>query len=822
MPKDPVGEAPQQMSLPSGTHPFPNKKTVRTRSSADAEAFEDDCEFQDDVHGSIHLNPLERDVVDSPEFRRLFHLRQLGFVDFVYPTANHTRGTHSIGACHLAKKLVTKLNENSEQPISRSERVLISLGALLHDIPHGPLSHDIEKKTHRIYPFSRSKPVKVQSHYGLYEKHDNFTANPALYFFLMDSGSSVLARVLRQYSPTYVNVLKTDAKKHSLLGPFVDAIEKSWPNHREELLPALLFHLLIYEKPDEAEAHSISLRTSFEKNEYADWGLGPHEARELLHRTWYQPFRHDIIGDTLSADLLDYLLRDQARLGIHNELDLKLLNHYVLVRTKPRPGSIFEKGFQLRCAIDLNDHKRGTFRAERLNDIFRLLDLRHQIHEKAVHHRVVQSAVAMLSRTGLILGDRIPNLSELYGFDSGTPALAGDDRFLERLVSASETSTDTTPSARTSRGHRGLPQKISERRVYRPLMVIPGDRIQYLLKDICDFQTGLEDPLRELAALVDSTFFASFILLVSNFIEKLLQHAIDSEEEIDTQLTELAGDDEHLTRARAAIPQRVIFWTTPYKQLYKDPAILVQVNELEPMTIDDLLEEESVSTSLKQRLEAGIRDAETKNEALWKMYVFVSDGLFYTGLLARLRPSHPCAADPSRHEKHLQEAQRVVVRAVRCAWRYWQSRGKKIDLSAKMSNQEFAELLKLFVADGGWFKLGYEDLPNQVSAVKISQYLHGDASIRCRDVRYKFDSRRSFSEVLSELVPGGEKQELVRQGMRAMGVDPEQFGGEELSEIISRLHGAGAKVKELVSDKAARSSPTNESKLKELWLDDLQ
>src|SRR5205814_3021145 len=97
-----------------------------------------------------------------------------------------------------------------------------------------------------------------------------------------------------------------------------------------------------------------------------------------------------------------------------------------------------------------NDHKRGTFRAERLNDIFRLLDLRHQIHEKAVHHRVVQSAVAMLSRAGLILGDRIPNLSELYGFDSGTPALAGDDRFLERLVSASENSTDTTPSARTS------------------------------------------------------------------------------------------------------------------------------------------------------------------------------------------------------------------------------------------------------------------------------------------------------------------------------------------------------------------------------------
>ena len=47
-----------------------------------------------------------------------------------------------------------------------------------------------------------------------------------------------------------------------------------------------------------------------------------------------------------------------------------------------------------------------------------------------------------------------------------------------------------------------------------------------------------------------------------------------------------------------------------------------------------------------------------------------------------------------------------MVRAIRCAWRYWQSRSKKIDLSGRISNQDFAELLKLFVADGGWFKLG--------------------------------------------------------------------------------------------------------------------
>ena|SRR6185369_9170877 len=34
--------------------------------------------FTDDVHGEILLNTLERDCVDSPEYRRLFRISQLG------------------------------------------------------------------------------------------------------------------------------------------------------------------------------------------------------------------------------------------------------------------------------------------------------------------------------------------------------------------------------------------------------------------------------------------------------------------------------------------------------------------------------------------------------------------------------------------------------------------------------------------------------------------------------------------------------------------------------------------------------------------------
>src|SRR5207245_2431714 len=107
-----------------------------------------------EIWGQILLNELERDVIDCPEFQRLFRTSQLGFVDLVYQTANHTRGAHSIGACHVSNMLMDHLERNcardldgqrySNLRISRSERILIRLGALLHDVSHVPLSHDIE------------------------------------------------------------------------------------------------------------------------------------------------------------------------------------------------------------------------------------------------------------------------------------------------------------------------------------------------------------------------------------------------------------------------------------------------------------------------------------------------------------------------------------------------------------------------------------------------------------------------------------------------------------------------------------------------------
>ena len=51
----------------------------------------------DSIHGDIHLNEIERRVIDTASFQRLRHLKQLGMAQVTYPNATHTRFAHSLG-----------------------------------------------------------------------------------------------------------------------------------------------------------------------------------------------------------------------------------------------------------------------------------------------------------------------------------------------------------------------------------------------------------------------------------------------------------------------------------------------------------------------------------------------------------------------------------------------------------------------------------------------------------------------------------------------------------------------------------------------------
>lgn len=105
-------------------------------------------EVRDPVHGTIALNDGETAIVDSPEFQRLRAIKQLGFADVSFPGATHTRFLHSLGVCHLAGEAFEKIFRAfpfSSPSIRHRFRQVFRLGALLHDIGHGPLSHTTEE-----------------------------------------------------------------------------------------------------------------------------------------------------------------------------------------------------------------------------------------------------------------------------------------------------------------------------------------------------------------------------------------------------------------------------------------------------------------------------------------------------------------------------------------------------------------------------------------------------------------------------------------------------------------------------------------------------
>ncbi len=99
--------------------------------------------IRDSVHGDIALGALEREVLDFPEVQRLRGIKQLGAAYLVYPGCTHTRFEHSLGACHLAHRIVSSLRATGFAVAPDLEE-LIGAAALLHDVTHAPFGHTLE------------------------------------------------------------------------------------------------------------------------------------------------------------------------------------------------------------------------------------------------------------------------------------------------------------------------------------------------------------------------------------------------------------------------------------------------------------------------------------------------------------------------------------------------------------------------------------------------------------------------------------------------------------------------------------------------------
>lgn len=102
-------------------------------------------EVRDPVHGSIKIRDEEISIIEAPFFQRLRNIKQLGFSEYIFPGATHTRYIHSIGVMDISTKVFHQLFKNVEEDTTTQRlHETVRLACLLHDIGHAPLSHTTE------------------------------------------------------------------------------------------------------------------------------------------------------------------------------------------------------------------------------------------------------------------------------------------------------------------------------------------------------------------------------------------------------------------------------------------------------------------------------------------------------------------------------------------------------------------------------------------------------------------------------------------------------------------------------------------------------
>jgi HD superfamily phosphohydrolase len=109
----------------------------------------------DPVHGYIPFTSRaglpddevsEQEIIDHPWVQRMRHIHQLQTAWWVFPSAEHMRFQHILGAMHLSSRVISEWYESLcevclNTPSKAYVESLVRMSALLHDVGHGPFGH---------------------------------------------------------------------------------------------------------------------------------------------------------------------------------------------------------------------------------------------------------------------------------------------------------------------------------------------------------------------------------------------------------------------------------------------------------------------------------------------------------------------------------------------------------------------------------------------------------------------------------------------------------------------------------------------------------
>lgn len=316
------------------------------------------------IFGFVWLYPEEVQILDHPAVQRLGHINQLGFSNLVYRGATHRRLEHSIGTVHIAQRMINAVGHTADKAQKRSERCgtpiqlleerFIRLGALLHDIGHVVSGHTLEDQMCLICEHDSDERLNTLfiDTEGVWRDKDGLSLE------------QLINREFQKYLP------KGLAEKGIVSSDVVRFLIRKCPKEEE----------------DSFLAKQKILKEST-------------EIRLDICR--------DIIGNTICADLLDYLHRDWYHIGKFRTFDDRILQYMEIcpveqpiIKQNPVPKN------NDRFVVNLG--KSPKIRTDAVSQILELLEWRYQLAESVLFHRTKLAAEAMLERA----------LYNLWGTDS--------------------------------------------------------------------------------------------------------------------------------------------------------------------------------------------------------------------------------------------------------------------------------------------------------------------------------------------------------------------------------------------------------------------
>lgn len=307
------------------------------------------------VSGFVWLYPEEVKVINHPVFQRLGRIYQLGQTYILYRGATHKRLEHSIGTLHMVQKMIDAVSHTCEKykmkksqsigaSIQPMEERFIRLGALLHDIGHVAFGHTVEDELFLI------------------NKHD---------------------------SDERLNLLLRDEKRvwldanEKTLGELIDEEFLNYiPDElaKEGVTASRIVRLFIRKHPDREKDEFIEVLKLLEKGS---------SLRLNICR--------DMIGNTICADILDYIHRDWYHIGKQKPVDERILQ-YMEIHTEKKLsfGQMPEPDKKDQFVVSLG--KRPKIRTDAISAILELLEWRYQLAESVLFHRTKLAAASMLDR----------------------------------------------------------------------------------------------------------------------------------------------------------------------------------------------------------------------------------------------------------------------------------------------------------------------------------------------------------------------------------------------------------------------------------------